>query len=611
MVDLNQEFSLLYQSFQDSVSSERTNLAGPLVLGALSAWSFVDKLNKLNYIKIRVVKGDVDRSKIFLEREAFVPGFKFTGIITSLVDIDDNTLEITIHEKAWHFTRRLYKIEDEFKEYTLELEPAQDFSRFVDEIIASANADMPFDWKLGEGIVVAIEGLLMRYDFDSDFVDKTGITRAKISNGVPVYSPAPLKHGLHGMVIGADGPTISIDKHSNVNNVFYDNGSITFNIMISSNNSMERDIFSKIADSGFEYRLSIGNVSDGTCRLRFRQKTGTSNLYWRTAKDIPLNTPLLITLNYHSFSNLNNPTLFINGMIRNHDNGLFPSVGVRSTQAVRQDLSGALHIGTTLGPSNTNNSGFDGVISGFRIYSRQLTITEHRVMLKSSYAFNTDWRLDEIPAVSALNFDVKWKSYYEVLKRVAVATANDLWFEENKVWIGVKGKTVELDRNDKIYEKLSTKIDLETFGNIVNVVGGKDGNENVHAMKMKPKEDLLYNYERVISNNNFKTQDSVDNAVGLVLDDANSIRPDVKLNVSVDVVNKYNLQSGDIIKINSNSETQTVKGFYRIINITVSNLNSTIKLQFSKTGKFLPRISDSLDIFEATILKLQDLELNS
>ena len=43
----------------------------------------------------------------------------------------------------------------------------------------------------------------------------------------------------------------------------------------------------------------------------------------------------------------------------------------------------------------------------------------------------------------------------------------------------------------------------------------------------------------------------------------------------------------------------------------MSNTASALKLQFSKTGKFIPRISDVLDILPAALLKIHDLELNS
>jgi len=202
-------------------------------------------------------------------------------------------------------------------------------------------------------------------------------------------------------------------------------------------------------------------------------------------------------------------------------------------------------------------------------------------------------------------------SYYEVLRQVAINSLNDIWFEDNRVYIGTKGKIITLDRDDKIYKKLKSNIDLDTYGNIINIVGAQVGGTNLHTSISAPQTDLLYDYERVVSNNNLKTQASVDGVASRVLDDFDSINADVKIDIKEETIHKYKMQSGDIIKIVSNSETQTTKGFYRLIDVITSNTKSLLKLQFSKTGKFIPRISDSLDILEATLIKIHDIELNS
>jgi len=365
---LTQAISFLYNAQLAGLSAERSNLDGPLILNALVSWTYSDRLNKLKVMRVIIEKASVDRSKVFFERDVFVPGFNFIGIITGINDINDSLLAITMHERAWHFTRRIYKIGDGFKEYNLVLVNPADLATELQAIITSANTDMPYDWVLGE----------------------------------------------------------------------------------------------------------------------------------------------------------------------------------------------------------------------------------------------------DIPATADYDFDIKWKTYYQVLQQTAIKTANDVWFEGvNIVKFGTKGRTIELDKDDKIYEKLSTKIDLDTYANIVNLVGGEVAGNNVFAQATAAETDLLYNYERVVSNNNLKDQGAVDVLAPVILADFDSTAPDVSIDINEDFIHKYKLESGDIIKISANSETQTVKGFYRVVDIIVSSDNSKIKLQFSKSGKFIPRISDSLDILEAVLTKLHDIELNS
>ncbi len=364
---LSQAISFLYNTQLSGISAEKENIKGPLVLNALINYKYSDRLNKIKTMTVTISKQDFNRNKIYFERDVFIPGFEFRGVITGLNDINDTLLAITMSETGWHFTRRLYKIADSLKEYNLTLTDPADLATELQIILDSANTDMPFTWELG----------------------------------------------------------------------------------------------------------------------------------------------------------------------------------------------------------------------------------------------------DDIPATADYDFNIKWKSYYEVLVTIAKKTGNEIWFEGFKVKFGTRGKTITLDRSDKIYEDLSTKIDLDTYGNIVNVVGAKVGGTNVHAQATADQTNLLYNYERVVSNNDLEDQAAVDAIAPVSLKDFDSIDPDVKIDIEEELVHKYSMEAGDVLKITTNSETQTVKGFYRVISIDVTSSKSTIKLQFSKTGKFIPRISDNIDILEAILVKIHDLELNS
>ena len=366
---LTQTVSFLYNAQQASFSLERTNLNRPLILRELSSWQIKDSLNKLNEVTVVVVKNNVELADIYVERTVLVPALNFDGIITALADRNDDTLEITMMEKAWHFTRRIYKIADSLKEYNLVLVDPASLPDFLQLILDSANSipDMPFTWVLGE----------------------------------------------------------------------------------------------------------------------------------------------------------------------------------------------------------------------------------------------------DIPATSDFDFDLKWKSYYDVLRLVARNSANDVWFEGKKVFFGTKGKQIALDSDDRIYKKLQTKLDLDVYGNIIHVVGAKVAGVNVHANASNTGTDLQFTYERVVSNNNLKDQGAVDSVVSRILDEFDTITPDVSINITQSTIHKYDMKSGDIIKIISNTQTQKVKGFFRLIDVIIGSTKSSIKLQFSKTGQFLPRITDSLDILSAALIKIHDLELNS
>lgn len=375
-------------------SNQRLKIVKTLVLENLLRWKYTDKLNEIVKIDVTIAKNSVDSSEIYFERNCHLPGLNFEGVITGIKDVEDNKLVITVQHEAWHFTRRLFKIEDDFKEYELNCNEGQDFKKIIEDIVTSANADMPFDWKVGP----------------------------------------------------------------------------------------------------------------------------------------------------------------------------------------------------------------DTVSSG------------------------------------AYSFSVKWKNYYDVFKLIAKHSEFDLWAEGREINIGKKGTTITVDVSDKLYEKLTADFNLDTYGNIINVIGARSPDAYSASSSLTTTEggavtgvsttitktegknlyghddiehELLYNYERVVSNNNFKTQDSVNDASHRLLKEFYNSNSDVKIDITHDMVDKYDMRSGDIIRIVNNTATQTVRGYYRIMQIRINNRSATIKVQFSRSGKFLTRLFDSEEVLESSLVKIQDIELNS
>ncbi len=594
---LSLAFSFLYNSQPAGLSAERENLKGPLILAALATWKFKDTLNKINELTVTVFKSDIDRNKIFFEREVFIPAFDFRGLITGLTDINDSILQITMHERAWHFTRRIYKISDSLKEYNLTLANINSFPDFIQLILDSANADMPFTWVLGEGETTNIPNLISLWKFEDNVLDSKGSNNGTVS-GIEVYVTGKYTKALD---FNAVDTKVDFGSDTSLDNIF--DGGGTFTTFFNARSDGESDI-GQIAEKG-QWEIKVRDEAGGLVRIEFIQAFSGTNGIWQTDVDIPINTIMHVAVVYDNGLTSNDPTIYINRLPKTVGDGLTRTstpVGTRDT-----DAASVLTVGNNPGQTAT----FDGFIDDSRSYSVELIASEIRTIFNAKQSYIDNFRTDEIPSSSTFNFDIKWKSYYEVLRQVAINSLNDLWFEDNRVYIGTKGKNITLDRDDKIYEKLKTNIDLDTYGNIVNIVGAKSGGTNLHTNIVADQTDLLYNYERVVSNNNLITQASVDGVADRILEDFDSITADVSINIREETIQKYKMKSGDIIKIVANSETQTVRGFYRLIKVITASTRSLIKLQFSKTGKFIPRISDSLDMLEATLIKIHDIELNS
>ena len=115
-----------------------------------------DVLDKILEVKVIIYKDHYDLNQVFLERDVFVPEFNFKGIITRIQELAGDKYEITIKEPGWHFTRRLYKIGGA-TEWDVAVTTSDSYTAHLQEILDSANLDMPFTWTLNDGIPTGVE----------------------------------------------------------------------------------------------------------------------------------------------------------------------------------------------------------------------------------------------------------------------------------------------------------------------------------------------------------------------------------------------------------------------------------------------------------------------
>ena len=221
------------------------------------------------------------------------------------------------------------------------------------------------------------------------------------------------------------------------------------------------------------------------------------------------------------------------------------------------------------------------------------------------------WELaKDIPTTAAVNFKANWKTHFEILKIMAVQAGHDIWFEDRLIRIGKRGKTIEPGTDEELYKVLNTKLDIKSFGNIVNVVGSKRNQRNLYKSIDKfVDDDMLYKHERVVSNNKLNTQTGLDFAATKVFDELHTTSPDINMTLLSKSVDKYQIEVGDIIKVIANKPSSTIKGFYRVVSLSRNKTQAKLKLQYSKNGTFIPRVSDSLDIIDALMIKIKDLEI--
>lgn len=273
-------------------------------------------------------------------------------------------------------------------------------------------------------------------------------------------------------------------------------------------------------------------------------------------------------------------------------------------------------IAATLGTVERNMN-TDGVRKEYRI-TTAATGNAYKLMLESILNdANLDstkpfgWKLSaDAPSNSTVNFKANWKSHFEILRTMALQGGHDLWFEDRLVHVGKRGKLVDLESSDKLYTKLTTKTDIKKFGNVVSVVGSKRNGRNLFKSNDDySNDDMIYKHERVISNNKLAEQTGLDFAALEVFKEMGTITPDINMDVTREVLDKYLLEAGDVIRVIGKRASSHVKGYYRIVEMNRTETKGKLKLQYSRDGKFIPRVMDSLDIIEALMIKLKDLEI--
>ncbi len=204
-----------------------------------------------------------------------------------------------------------------------------------------------------------------------------------------------------------------------------------------------------------------------------------------------------------------------------------------------------------------------------------------------------------------LLLELKYKSNYKVLQTMAVQAGIDIWAERNILFVNKKGKVINIDKGDLRFFEIKSTDNFDNLATSLYITG----DNNVVKKTEVVDNDYSYQFERVVSNNNLKDTTSVDNVSDHLLEEFSSDDPDIKITLGEELVNKYGMETGDVIKITSVDVSQSVKGFYRIIQLNGNDKSYTLRLQYSKDGKFIPRLMDSLDISETILEKIQELEI--
>ncbi len=216
-----------------------------------------------------------------------------------------------------------------------------------------------------------------------------------------------------------------------------------------------------------------------------------------------------------------------------------------------------------------------------------------------------DWIAGEDIPTDDVGIKANYKNHLEVLQLIAKNSSNDLWFDNHKIFIGTKGKTVNVTKDKYFYDLLASEVDLDRYANIVKLVG-KDKEE---ATAMEMTHDFKYNYEKVIVNNNAVGDDNINDGAERLLKEFNVANPQINIRIENTKLKEYSLSIGDVLRVVNRVGDNKISGFYRIMQIVMNDKNAKLALEYSSDGKFSPRLVGVGDAFSTMLNKLRDLEL--
>ena len=221
-----------------------------------------------------------------------------------------------------------------------------------------------------------------------------------------------------------------------------------------------------------------------------------------------------------------------------------------------------------------------------------------------------NWTLGEDIPTGNVSIKGKYKKHLDVLRLIAKNSGNDLWFVNRVIYIGKKGKTINVSKDKAFVTKITSEEDLNIYANKVYVIGKDSSGNNLEKTENNTIHDFTYNYERVIVNNNLVGNDTITGAATRLLQELDVSQPNININITISKFKEYNIITGDILKVIRKIGGVQIQGYYRVIKSKITRESAELTLEYSENGRFTPRLADSGELLEVLLEKVKALELN-
>ena len=448
--------------------------------------------------------------------------------------------------------------------------------------------DVRHQWKLGDGKVTTIDNLVSLHKFDQSLLDSKSDNNALVVSGTETYVDA--KYNTKGFDF--DGSTfLLLNNESNYDFEDTDSWSVSFWMKTSTTGSTQV-IVSKRADLA-DVGWSIYLTSSDNLKFEFEGSSGETSR--ETSTNITDGELHHILCTYDGTQDTTGIKIYVDG--------------IQDDANVANTSSGSIlnAIQVSIGAESDGSNKYTGVLDDVRIYSDVLTSQEDIDVFKATDSGIDRVRDDNIPT-RLLDIEFNHKNHLESLRKIAFELGTDIYFDSNdyKVYIRNKGKIVQ--QIFDTFEIITPSFDLDTVSNVINVVGDDEEPGKQREKTFTEDSPLKFNYEETFIDKQITTVDSMDLIGSTLGEQLRDVNPDVTLKAKYNQFIKYDLLSGDKIKLQEGDEG--LKGIFRIRKIVVTPLQVTLTLNKS-TKALIQTSSEGIGgMLNQLIKSIQDVQID-
>ncbi len=469
------------------------------------------------------------------------------------------------------------------------------------EIVALKDATEPLtsdnkaitriQWQLGEGEKLEIPNLVALWTLNNDLLDSKGENNGTYIGGEPEFVDVKYSKGLR---FSDANTSVEIPHTSELDRTLTQAFTWSFWVLAETLVGTEVLISKKEATGSGDNGYAM--FREGT-KILFRMSDGT------TSHDVRGATDSFIAGKIHHI-------ICSKGVTADRDDMDTWIDGVK-VSGVTQTMSGSTANNLPVVFNKFASGGSPGDqnrLDDVRYYDRKLTDVEILTLFAATDSGIDRIRIDNVPTRTT-SIGYNFKNNWEALDELSLQLGKDLWFDNKNfiVNIGTKGKQIDEKLDIFITSKPEKK--TENFANIINVVGKKEEGGS-KLKKVVTKETVQrYNYEKVISNNKIAIEDQLGTIADSLIKEFQILTPQIKASIPYDQFMRFDIQSGDTIKISE--PDKDVNGIFRFMDIKATRESAEVSLESVDTGVIRHRSSSLSDVLGSVLKKLNEDSLSS